>query len=159
MCVGNIIISENIITDIHAQMWKHKLSNLSDTRLYLYIKDTLKFETYLNSINIVKYRVALCRFRLSSHMLMVEKGRWVKPKLELHKRCCPYCKSDIEDEYHVLFICSKYDHLRKLYLPLYTYTNPSVLKFVQLMQDTRQNVIFRLAKCIYLMMNERKSLL
>jgi len=145
------------ISDIHKQMWKHQLTNLSDTRSYLLVKETLKFEEYLNSIEVIKYRIALTRFRLSSHSFMIEKGRWSQHKIPVDQRFCRYCLNDIEDEFHVLLLCPLYEHLRKLYLPKYYYNHPSMLKYIALMQDTRNHVLLGLSKCVYHIMKNYNS--
>ena len=50
-------------------------------------------------------RIALARLRLGSHNLMIERGRWEKPKRLFCDRLCEAC-NEIEDEYHVIFKCS-----------------------------------------------------
>ena len=56
-----------------------------------------------------------------SHKLLVERGRWVKPKINYCDRLCTLChKHDIQDEYHALMICSRYESLRKKYLCIIT---------------------------------------
>ena len=46
-------------------------------------------------------RISFTRFRLSSHMLRIETGRWSRTPRE--ERLCP-CGTDIQDEHHV-FVC------------------------------------------------------
>ena len=54
-------------------------------------------ETYLDQIEINKYRVALSKFRLSSHNLEIETGR--HGNIPRADRKCTKCNSDvIEDE-------------------------------------------------------------
>ena len=56
------------------------------TRARCYILyDDFRFQPYLNLTNIEKNRVALSRFRASSHRQEVETGRWHKPVL----KTCP----------------------------------------------------------------------
>lgn len=52
--------------------------------------------------------------KLSSHNLAIEKGRHLSiPK---HERLCNFCNTGaIEDEFHFLFSCSKYIHLRTVF--------------------------------------------
>lgn len=38
------------LLDIHSKMWRNQLSSISDTRLYLAIKDILACEKYLTCI-------------------------------------------------------------------------------------------------------------
>ena len=48
----------------------------------------------------------LTRFRVSSHHLRVETGRWTFPKTEFENRICLYCDSeDIDTELHCITQC------------------------------------------------------
>ena len=78
--------------------------------MYKEIKQVHKPERYL-IINInTNLRTAFTKFRLSSHKLLVERGRWKSLKL----RKCTLCDSgDIEDEYHVTLICEQFFDIRK----------------------------------------------
>ena len=50
---------------------------------------------------------------------MVERGRWMKPKVVYEERKCSLCNSgDLEDEYHVSMICSFFEHVRIKYIKL-----------------------------------------
>ena len=50
--------------------------------------------------------------RLSSHKLRVKRRKKVKPKIYYCDRLRTlYHKRDIQDEYHVLMICSRYESL------------------------------------------------
>jgi hypothetical protein len=61
----------------------------------------------------------LMRFRTGAHHLRVETERWVKhpARLPRSERVCQKCTlgSTMEDEYHVLFECPKYHHIREKY--------------------------------------------
>ena len=46
---------------------------------------------------------------------MIERGRWEKPKILFRNRLCEAC-NEIEDEYHVIFKCSRYSDLRGKYI-------------------------------------------
>ena len=72
-------------------------------------------------------KIAVSKLRLGSHNFNIERGRW--KKLDLVDRICLLC-GDIEDEYHVVMCCKKYDDLRKKYIPRSIYQNPSMFKFV-----------------------------
>ncbi len=70
-----------------------------------------QMEQYLSLQN-KNYRIAIARFRMSSHHLAIEIGRHSRPKTPEEKRLCPKCK-DIQDELHHLLICSSLADLRK----------------------------------------------
>ena len=86
------IIKQNGINEIRES---------SCCRMYNEIKPDHKPEIYL-TIN-KNVRTTFTRFKLSSHRLLVEGGRWKSLKLDYELRKCKLCDSgDIEDEYHML---------------------------------------------------------
>ena len=52
----------------------------------------------------------LTKIRVSSHKLMIEKGRHLK--IPSNERFCPFCPNIIENEEHLLMSCQKYNDLR-----------------------------------------------
>ena len=55
----------------------------------------------------------MAQFRLGSHMLAVETGRWTNPRAPRHMRFCQICASQVvEDEKHILLECPAYAHIR-----------------------------------------------
>ena len=57
-------------------------------------------------------RVAITKWRLSSHDLHVEKGRYTSPITPREERTCSRCLTCVEDENHVLFLCPLYESVR-----------------------------------------------
>ena len=51
--------------------------------------------------------------RVSSHTLMIDKGRHFKPPITRTDRKCPTCKTHIEDECHFLIACPLYESERR----------------------------------------------
>jgi len=52
------------------------------------------------------------------------------------------CNSiDLEDEYHFLLICNMYTDIRRKYINKIYYENPSVLKFIELVQSKDATVL------------------
>ena len=62
---------------MYLQEWNTSVSNTTDNRLFKQIKHVFGYESYLN-INNKSVRIALSRVRLSSHLFMIERGRWGK---------------------------------------------------------------------------------
>lgn len=60
------------------------------------------------------YRMIISRWRLSNHRLNIETGRYTKPITERKDRVCTLCKI-VEDEQHVIFICPRYEDIRRKY--------------------------------------------
>ena len=119
------------------------------------LKIIVIIEPYLRRNISYTLRITFTKMRLSSHKLLVERGRWVKPKINYCDRLCTLChKHDIQDEYHALMICSRYESLRKKYLKPYYYKRPSVYKFIQLMNTVNKREQFRLMIFTKLLMKD-----
>ena len=88
---------------------QNEASKLKTSRL---VKTEIGFEEYLTVIKNVSDRVAMSKFRLSNHDLMIEKGRHQNPKIDVERRTCPFCPTQVEDEYHFLLMCPTYVPLR-----------------------------------------------
>jgi hypothetical protein len=73
-------------------------------KIYAYIKNNYEYESYLDSNH--RHRSELTKFRLSSHWLPIERGRYNRPKIVRAQRICTLCKSAIGDEMHAMFRCS-----------------------------------------------------
>ena len=113
------------IIDCFWQNNQSEINSLSVNRLYRHLNSNGCF--YLTQIPDTYIRTALTKLRLGSHNFNIERGRW--RKLELIDRICFSC-GEIEDEYHVVMCCTKYDDLRQKYLPSSLFKKPSMLKFI-----------------------------
>ena len=82
---------------------KDKNNPINTIFLCLY-KTNYGIENYLNYISKPKFRIALSKLRASSHDLEIERGRYVRPKLNLNDRLCMSCHV-IEDEEHFVTGC------------------------------------------------------
>ena len=143
------------ITDIFIQKWISELSDSTRARSYILFAD-FKLQSYLSDVNIVKYRTALSRIRVSAHRLEIETGRWHKPVAIPHcDRKCLACNL-LEDEFHFILECQLYKDLRKQYLKQYYYTAPNIPKFVALFQSQNVTVNRNLAIYVYKAMELRE---
>ncbi|CAM6105413.1 unnamed protein product [Calypogeia fissa] len=87
-------------------------------RLQYYMRDVspnpvvlYEEKEYLRAPISIKLRQMIARYRLSSHHLAVEEGRWKGVKRQ--DRVCTLCDSgSIENEYHVFITCRWYQELR-----------------------------------------------
>ena len=96
------------------QFWTEKTVQNSEHKLctYALFKKEFKFESYLD-LPIERARLCLLtRFRLSSHKLRVETGRYEKPYLPRENRICLMCENGIEDEQHFILKCPYYKNER-----------------------------------------------
>ena len=90
-------------------------------------------------------RICFTKLRLSSHKLLVERRRWIKPKVPYNERKCTLCNySDIQDEFHITLCCVKFKSLREKYIKPYYYRRTSMQKFVELMNTDNRRELHRL---------------
>ena len=55
------------------------------------------------------------KLRISNHRLNIKQGRYAKTPV--HLRTCNICKSlKLDNEFRFIFVCDKYDDLRRCYL-------------------------------------------
>ena len=75
--------------DQYYQSWYSNINNSHRLESYCHFKHNFNIEPYLDIISDNKYKVALRRFRLSSHKLEIERGRYHNiPRIE---RICKLC--------------------------------------------------------------------
>ena len=86
---------------------------------YKYLIDVYSLQYYLYKFIPVTLRKCITKFRLSSHNLATETGRY--NTTDRSKRTCFVCVDEIEDEYHFIMACPLFNHLRQSY-----YMNVSV---------------------------------
>ena len=55
-------------------------------------------------------RVAIAKIRLSSHIFKIERGRWGPNRTEYADRRCNICLAEIEDEFHCLIKCPRFNN-------------------------------------------------
>ena len=136
------------ILDIYKQTWYSSINNSNRLLTYARFKHEFECENYLDFITDKRYRVSLSKFRLSSHDLEIERGRYIN--LDRNDRFCRFCNgNNIENEYHFLLICPLYRDLRRKYLKSYYCQWPTLNKFDDLMCKTNKNTILNVAKYIY----------
>ena len=153
----NIASIKQRIFDIYLQSWYSDINNSRRLHYYSIYKHSFFLENYLNSIKIKKYRVALTKFRLSSHDLEIERGRYTNISTE--ERICRQCTMNvIETEYHFLLVCPKFLHLRKQFLKPYFTRWPNLTKFEQLMSSTNNKTQFNLSRYLYEAFNFRTTI-
>ena len=152
------------LCDIYSQQSSTRISTPdSKLRTYNLIKKDNEIQPYLINIKNVNYRKSLTKFRLSNHDLMIETGRYTKPKIPKENRFCPFCADKVEDEIHFLIICPTYNNLRgdilidctrlKPNFPYYSDTE----KFMFLMSN--EYMLYNVSKLIHLSMNKINALI
>ena len=102
------------LTKKYLSDWKHTSELLKDGKLvtYLFLKPKFGLEKYLLLVKNHEYRKSICKFRVSSHRLLIETGRY--RHISRNERICNNCtENKIEDELHFLISCSKYNNERE----------------------------------------------
>ena len=119
------------LQDIARQNWRADLESSAKLSTYSEFKSLLKPEKYLKVVKNYFIRKQLAKLRTSNHDLMIEKGRYQGTKVA--NRTCEQCDMQrVEDEYHFLLECPKYDDLRREYLPRYYVNYPNRCKYLNL---------------------------
>ena len=86
-------------------------------------------------------RHSLTRLRTSSHRLEVGVGRWVKPeRVPFEHRMCTTCNL-LENEYHFVTECQRYNDLRRKDIRPFFYARPNIFKFLDLIQSTNISIV------------------
>ena len=143
------VLSPNVLylTDLYyiksseCQECYSSIENNSRCMLYKHLKPVYSMENYLKCNYHRDFRQYLTKLRLSSHTFLVERGRWVKPKINYHERLCTLCdENDIEDEYHILMKCKYFVNLREKYISKKYYKRPNMYKFQKLMNTTKREL-------------------
>ena len=144
------------ILDNYRQNWYSNINNSNRLLMYAHYKHEFTFENYLDFITDKKLRISYTRFRLSSHDLAVERGRYDNtPRTE---RLCLYCNLGmIENEYHFLLVCPLYRDIRKKYLKHYYCQWPTINKFENLMCNKSKRVILNVSKYVHFATKLRAS--
>ena len=138
---------KNICKGTYDRYWSENIVNSSKATSYNKFKSDIKIDTYLVQNLHPNIRIALSRFRLSNHALMIEKGRHVRPKVDRDKRFCNFCKIEIEDETHFLLRCPLYSPKRTV---LQNACRINCCRFDSLTNDQ---------KFIFIMSNENETIL
>ena len=143
------------IFDMYKQSWYSSINNSNRLEMYSRFKHEFAMENNLDFIKEKKYRFALTKFRLSSHDLAIERGRY--ENIARNDRICIFCNGHlVENEYHFLLACPFYRVLRQRFLKPYYGHWPTLNKFDDLMCKSNKNIILNLSKFIYFASKSRQ---
>jgi len=93
------------LEDLSLKEHDNKLFFFSNIYQHFQIQDYLSFNLPNSLTN------NLTKLRISAHQLLIEKGRYFRPKIERKNRLCTNC-NELEDEEHFLLYCEKFKDLR-----------------------------------------------
>ena len=145
------------LINIYKVDWSIKARNSIKLRTYIKLKIEHSLEEYLFYIPDTRWMKALSVLRMSSHMLVFERGRHVKRlKLPLEQRICQRCTSNsVDDEIHFLITCSYFAMQRTSLLAESKLLNSEFDslsnddKFIYIMSSTHRPLVICLAKYTY----------
>ena len=153
------------VCETYDQIWKTSINLLSKSDAFNSFKSEIKLEKYTHIVKNKKHRIALSRLRLSSHQLMIEKGRHHRPSLERSERKCPHCKDKVEDECHFITSCPLYLTERgELYAEvrrnsiLFDEIPTDEQQFIFILSNENVDVLKKLAAYVYKAFGIRASL-
>ena len=121
-------------------------------------------EKYLKFIKDKYVRSELCKLCISAHNLMVERGRYIRPKPDISKRVCIFCKDLVDTEYHFIFEClcnvQERDILFQKVLDIYPQFKdiPERLQFIKLIECSNYDITILFAKFVVCSVNRRKAI-
>ena len=134
------------------RFWNGQILQSTKAASFNIFKSDIALEMHLKLNFNLKHKIAISRFRLSNHTLMIEKGRHLK--IEKNERKCYFCKAEVENEKHFLINCPLYSPLRLLLEKVciehcirYNDLNDEQ-KFIFIMSNENENVIKALGKFI-----------
>ena len=58
------------------------------------------------------------------------------------------CNQDIEDEFHFIIKCDRFDDIRLKYIKKYYILRPSMYKFIELLKSNNKTILVNLARFI-----------
>ena len=126
-----------------------EISRSSKGFLYQHLIDNFTLQYYLCKPIPSLYKRYISRFRLVSHNLRIEHGRYYNESR--FDRKCSLCNlNDVEDEYHFILVCPRYSELRSKYIKKFYYKKPSVVKLIKLLSVNNVKELCSLGKFLYL---------
>jgi hypothetical protein len=141
------------LRDQYVQTWNDTIMNQSKLYYYRKFKCEFKYEKYLDIVTNEHQRKELSRFRLCSHLLEIESGRFAG--IDRNLRTCKLCSLNVESEYHFLLCCPLYRNLRRKYNVNYSF--PCINKFTRLLSSNNNRTIRNIAKFVFYAMHLRNE--
>ena len=141
------------IVRIFTQQWRKDIESSSKLRTYALVKKYFCVEPYILHIRGNHLITAIARYRMSSHDLNIERGRFNNPITPKNQRICTRCQlNEIDDEIHLLLHCCAMKNEREiLYDSVAAIINiqPTNEMFLGIMTSRDITVVKSLAQFIY----------
>ena len=159
---GIILEVKERLNDQYIQKWREDLAKSNKMRTYRIFKSVFQMEKYLYLP--LHLRTAIAKFRLSCHSLYSYRDRAVC-KTYITERVCQTCNV-MEDEKHFLLVCPRTQSLPE-YVSLQNICEQVIRnfnslsidnKFSSMMSCQEPNLIYHLARLIYVALKYRDIL-
>lgn len=125
------------VTDNLIQNWNERLQASSRARTYS-IFNEFPYKGYFDVVKIEKIHFVMSRIRMSSHRLQIEAGCWHRPQsIPDNERKC-IVSNNIEDKFHFIIECTKYNKIRRKYIKKYVWRRPNIPLCIELMTSTNR---------------------
>ena len=103
-----------------------------------------------------KYQQIIAKLKLTSHALAIETGRY--NKTNRNDRKCLNCSDYVEDEFHFILVCPKYNEYRLRFLKKYYWEKPLMFNLLQLFNSEKFSESCNSGRFFYLR-NKRRNCL
>ena len=113
------------------------------------------YEDDVNKLMLMSYS-SLCNLAISSHLFLVERGRWGRNRIEYKDILCTMCNT-IEDEFHCLIECPNYIKERKGCLPEILIRRPSMFEFIKYLRCDNKNELSKLGLLCFKIMKKHRD--
>ena len=156
--MSNIWLSQNVITlpwfknavklriaDQSLQLLNNSILSSSKGLMYECMKSCYDISLLQSRLG-TKCCNTPIKFRTANHKLPTETGRW--KNISSKERFCPLCPSEIGDEFHYLFHCTKFTDSRKICLKKYFINNPNYHKMSTLFLTSNVKQLRNLCKFV-----------
>ena len=157
-CVNSKWIVASVKTTLYDQFlqkWNSDINMSSKGTNYKSFKTQLCLEKYMITL-LPKHYIPIIKIRTSNHHLPIGTGRWNSILRNLRK--CTFCnRNELGDEYHYLFVCEFFNDSRLKFIPKYYTNRHNMLKYEQLLNTTKRNVLIKLSRFITIVNNYCKS--
>ena len=136
------------LQDMYISNWRRDMNLCSSLLLYKELKVNFTIAEYLKRLNNSKLRNVIFKIRLSSHNLFIETGR--HNNIARNQRKYSKCRlNEIQDENHFILVCPYFIDLRNTFISNCFTHNPSMYKFLQLLNSNKRKEIINFANfCI-----------
>ena len=121
---GPVVIDLKLLAEVrdrytasHHEIISRSPENIKLSKYSMLKTEKYCMQPYLASIKDREVRKSMAKFRVGSHWLEIQQGRFTRTERTL--RTCKKCSSgSVEDENHMLFHCPAYQHVRVKYAEL-----------------------------------------